>query len=247
MRLSGSVTRRCRRPLCTGTAAATLTFRYDSAEVAVWPLTDEAHPTRWDLCTGHADALVVPRGWTHVDQREGGDTEPSGDEAPTTVEPSVEVTDRRNRYAGLTAQLSQIAASHRGEHGQSDPSAVEGADAGGAPAADGGGRTDGGAPSNGSNRPGAGAPEGREPSQRPPIGLHPDLAALAALSAEPVIPGQLRLPLTAGDGAADQPSEADGHGPEPGEAEAVDTEAVEDFPGNVVPLLRHTGVLDPVS
>jgi Protein of unknown function (DUF3499) len=69
MRLSRPVPRTCRRPGCPGWPTASLSFRYADAQVHLLDLVDEPHPTRWDLCTFHADALQVPRGWERIDER----------------------------------------------------------------------------------------------------------------------------------------------------------------------------------
>lgn len=61
--------RTCRRNTCHRPAVASLTFRYDTAEVRLGDLEAEAHPQRWDLCPAHAASLTVPRGWAVVDER----------------------------------------------------------------------------------------------------------------------------------------------------------------------------------
>ena len=61
--------RSCQRSTCHRPAAATLTFRYDSAEVRLDDLQHEAHPQRWELCPTHAARLTVPRGWAFRDER----------------------------------------------------------------------------------------------------------------------------------------------------------------------------------
>ena len=61
--------RSCQRSTCHRPAAATLTFRYDSAEVRLDDLQREAHPQRWELCPTHAARLTVPRGWAFHDER----------------------------------------------------------------------------------------------------------------------------------------------------------------------------------
>jgi hypothetical protein len=61
--------RHCARPGCTTTATATLTYDYAGGTVWIDRLTAEAHPMTDDLCTRHADALGVPRGWLLQDRR----------------------------------------------------------------------------------------------------------------------------------------------------------------------------------
>jgi hypothetical protein len=61
--------RHCARPGCSTTATATLTYDYAGGTVWIDRLSAEAHPMTHDLCTGHADALGVPRGWLLQDRR----------------------------------------------------------------------------------------------------------------------------------------------------------------------------------
>ena len=60
----------CMRSDCQQTATAQLT--YDYARQAVWlvPLTNDVEPGEWPMCTRHANALNVPRGWEIHDDRE---------------------------------------------------------------------------------------------------------------------------------------------------------------------------------
>lgn len=63
------MTRQCARPDCADQATAT--FGYDYGERTVW-LTDlatEPHPSTYDLCRRHANALRVPVGWQLRDRR----------------------------------------------------------------------------------------------------------------------------------------------------------------------------------
>lgn len=135
MRLSRSVPRTCRRPGCPGWPTASLSFRYADAQVHLLDLVDEPHPTRWDLCSVHADALQVPRGWERIDERGTRTTRRTGgsvaeppldDSARDNGPPTASTTDvpdarppagpshpaRRNRYAALSARLPQLAAGH---------------------------------------------------------------------------------------------------------------------------------------
>ena len=98
MQFSRLSARMCRRPACQGSATATLSFSYDTAEAILYTLIEEPHPSRWDLCTLHADTLRVPRGWNHIDQRPGRSAQ---------AEPPAGA--RRNRYADLSERLPEIA------------------------------------------------------------------------------------------------------------------------------------------
>ncbi len=64
------VTRRCARPDCSLTAAASISYDYRAR--TVWlddgPATD---PSSHDLCEGHAARLRVPHGWQLIDRRGG--------------------------------------------------------------------------------------------------------------------------------------------------------------------------------
>lgn len=91
--------RMCRRPDCQGAATATLSFRYDTAEAILLNLVEEPHPSRWDLCTFHADTLRVPRGWVHLDERASA-ANVAGNAGDRPV--------RSNRYAALSARLPEI-------------------------------------------------------------------------------------------------------------------------------------------
>ena len=61
--------RSCIKTGCRWPAAATLSYRYASAEVWLSDLGDD-HPATHDLCPHHADCLTVPKGWTLVDTRQ---------------------------------------------------------------------------------------------------------------------------------------------------------------------------------
>ncbi|CAN5366301.1 hypothetical protein BH23ACT9_BH23ACT9_27070 [soil metagenome] len=60
--------RSCIKTGCRWPAAATLSYRYQTAEVWLSDL-GEDHPSTHDLCPHHADSLRVPRGWDLVDDR----------------------------------------------------------------------------------------------------------------------------------------------------------------------------------
>lgn len=72
------MSRVCARPGCPDAAVATLTYDYAGRSGWLDPLADERHPMSYDLCSAHAEALTVPRGWALEDRRESvrsrGDT-----------------------------------------------------------------------------------------------------------------------------------------------------------------------------
>jgi len=45
---------------------ATLTYVYSDSTAVLGPLATQAEPHTYDLCTDHAEALTVPRGWDVV-------------------------------------------------------------------------------------------------------------------------------------------------------------------------------------
>lgn len=61
--------RTCHHAACTAPASVALAFRYDSRQVWLRPLGQEAHPAVHELCLDHADRLTVPRGWDQIDER----------------------------------------------------------------------------------------------------------------------------------------------------------------------------------
>jgi hypothetical protein len=61
--------RTCAKPACNVSASATLVYDYSGSTAILEPLNPEAHPMHYDLCTAHADALRVPKGWALVDHR----------------------------------------------------------------------------------------------------------------------------------------------------------------------------------
>lgn len=65
--------RTCHHAACTAPASVALAFRYDSRQVWLRPLGDEAHPAVHELCLAHADRLTVPRGWEQIDERRSPD------------------------------------------------------------------------------------------------------------------------------------------------------------------------------
>ncbi|HET8929663.1 MAG TPA: DUF3499 family protein [Acidimicrobiales bacterium] len=96
--------RHCARPGCATTATATLTYDYSGGTVWIDRLTPEAHPMTHDLCTRHADALGVPRGWLLQDRRPAAAplfSEPhSGQQAGSRVEAHAGRTTGQRTLAG---------------------------------------------------------------------------------------------------------------------------------------------------
>ena len=217
----------CRRPSCQGPASATLSFSYQTAEVLLFDLVEERHPSRWDLCGTHADTLGVPRGWSLLDEREAAAGTLAEDADPPTPPLSESRTaaggtGRRNRYAELSARLADLA----GEHAPSAHAPSPHPSNADASAADG---------SSSTTATGNGDPTGR-PVDRPTPEQHPggndrmldDVSAQQEmpLVADEPIPGQLSMTLP---GAPDEP------------------DAVWGYAGNVVPLLRRESVLNSLS
>ncbi|CAN5828020.1 hypothetical protein BH24ACT15_BH24ACT15_00100 [soil metagenome] len=109
--------RSCIKTGCRWPAAATLAYRYSTAQVWLTDLQPE-DPATHDLCPHHADAFRVPRGWTVVDDRHpvAPYHEPTADEIVQRVaslrgsvdrmlERQPDPTPRRSRYAELLANL----------------------------------------------------------------------------------------------------------------------------------------------
>lgn len=105
------MTRSCRRNACLEPATASLTFRYDTAQVWLDDLAIESEPQRWDLCPEHAGSLTVPSGWALVDVRTAAGREGP---APEVVRQAPSVP-RHNRYAELSARLPALAAEFASE------------------------------------------------------------------------------------------------------------------------------------
>ena len=63
------MTRGCTRPGCGDVAAATFVYDYGGRTAWLDPLAAERHPMAYDLCSRHAEAFTVPRGWRLVDRR----------------------------------------------------------------------------------------------------------------------------------------------------------------------------------
>lgn len=58
--------RLCSRSACSRPATATLTFAYADMTAVLGPLAPYVDPHSYDLCVGHAERTVVPRGWAVV-------------------------------------------------------------------------------------------------------------------------------------------------------------------------------------
>ena len=61
--------RRCARTSCGAPATAALSYQYTERRAWLDELPDDPSPATHALCAAHADALVVPRGWTKDDRR----------------------------------------------------------------------------------------------------------------------------------------------------------------------------------
>ena len=65
------MSRRCERPGCSDQASIAYGMSNDTLTVWLQAVPDDAAPVRTGmLCRRHADAMIVPRGWTLDDQRE---------------------------------------------------------------------------------------------------------------------------------------------------------------------------------
>lgn len=63
------LSRLCTKVGCVAPATATLIFEYSNSTAWLEDLAPERDPSGYDLCTGHAERLSVPRGWDRVDRR----------------------------------------------------------------------------------------------------------------------------------------------------------------------------------
>ena len=89
--------RLCERPGCSDLAAMAYGFDVDRLLVWLSPRDPEGDPLRaGSLCKRHADAMVVPRGWTLDDRREATPrlfrTEPSAGGSPRAPRSKVKAT-----------------------------------------------------------------------------------------------------------------------------------------------------------
>ena len=66
MSVAVRILRKCCRPGCRNTAAATLTFVYSDSTAVVGPLATSAEPHSWDLCELHAVRITAPLNWELV-------------------------------------------------------------------------------------------------------------------------------------------------------------------------------------
>lgn len=116
--------RTCIKTGCRWPAVASLSYRHCSREVWLLDLSPEPNPAEYDLCPHHADHLVVPRGWTLLDDRNPivPRREPSATEiveranaarlrAQRAQRAHQARPPRVNRYAELLAQLDELAQS----------------------------------------------------------------------------------------------------------------------------------------
>jgi hypothetical protein len=56
----------CSKVACRDEAVATLTYDYADSMVVLGPLSLQAEPHTYDLCTRHAERLSAPKGWQVV-------------------------------------------------------------------------------------------------------------------------------------------------------------------------------------
>src|SRR5262245_6563576 len=88
--------RLCARPGCEAPAAATLRFHSTRREACLVDLDHALARAQGDLCSRHAGALVLPRGWALHDERTPIVSEPTltivADAPPVQHESPAEVT-----------------------------------------------------------------------------------------------------------------------------------------------------------
>ena len=129
-----SLSRRCSRTACGGSAIATLTYVYSDQTAVLGPLATYAEPHTYDLCAAHAERLTAPRGWDVVRlasefvdpapdpgrpgrarrRRPRGGTPPSADSSrrPPRKEPGAVEVGRRGHLRILRGQLTPARARH---------------------------------------------------------------------------------------------------------------------------------------
>ena len=106
--------RLCERPGCSDVAAMAYGFDVDRLLVWLAPREPDGDPLRaGSLCKRHADAMVVPRGWTLDDRREA-------DAAPVPPDGRRDAAARRRGRAqapaaGRAAAPTQLALARRAE------------------------------------------------------------------------------------------------------------------------------------
>lgn len=71
--------RRCSRTGCGRSATSTLSYVYADSTAVLGPLAVDDEPGYYDLCSLHAEALSVPRGW-EVIRLPIGEPAPSADD-----------------------------------------------------------------------------------------------------------------------------------------------------------------------
>ncbi|TXN28795.1 DUF3499 family protein [Lacisediminihabitans profunda] len=69
--------RPCSKVACTNDAVSTLTYVYADSMAVLGPLSRQAEPHSYDLCSRHAERLSVPQGWQVVRHVSLGRTEHS--------------------------------------------------------------------------------------------------------------------------------------------------------------------------
>jgi hypothetical protein len=96
----------CERPGCSDVAAMAYGFDVDRLLVWLAPRDPEGDPLRaGSLCKRHADAMVVPRGWTLDDRREPGPRLFRPDQTEEPAPPSA--PKRRRRKAATPAATGE--------------------------------------------------------------------------------------------------------------------------------------------
>jgi hypothetical protein len=58
--------RPCSKVACTDDAVSTLTYVYADSMAVLGPLSQNAEPHSYDLCSRHAERLSAPQGWQIV-------------------------------------------------------------------------------------------------------------------------------------------------------------------------------------
>jgi hypothetical protein len=101
----GGVSKLCERPGCSEPGAAAYGMVPEDLLFWIAPLGDAPTPDPSVLCKRHADAMVVPRGWTLDDRREAQPRlfKPRPTAATATTQPTSRR--RRSHHAGEGEQL----------------------------------------------------------------------------------------------------------------------------------------------
>ncbi len=120
--------RLCERPGCSEVAA--IAYGFDVDQLLVWlaPRDPDAEPLRaGSLCRRHADAMVVPRGWTLDDRREA---RPRLFRSPPSDEPRARSRAKRTSATEPPADQLVLDSDERtvadvaGAHASDDPDAT---------------------------------------------------------------------------------------------------------------------------